>query len=789
MSDQELSAKEAYFREQALLDLSDDEQNFPDRSFKTLDRALADSKAMPPPKLLNQTSSFLGPTPKERKADFEAHTTTQRAAVRKYGHELNRLPTAPVLRHMNTFSVSKSQSGPNSECFGGKKLKKAGASPVSIGKDQELFYKQVGVVPRELKSGKNVKPAEQIKLEPAHKQLLQGKIVYFYPNDDISMVRRTRIHKAIQLGAAWVNRWRDDITHIMLDDASYTYSQLLRHLNRAGFHVRSLFCAVLIPLTAMQKNVVLVKFDPYVPQCIQFGTLLDPSAQRFTVKGAPPRNQRSQEETGHASTPSQTSLQIKPSKRQLDARGSQKTESLPTEESVTSPQPGPTVVDRVEDSFVLPSPEQTEYMNSKTMNRFDDALSQAIQEAKAFAHLPLDEDEETDSLTASSTDQDDSSGTDDEPVQIVSKPPNRFSVVSKASALRNKNALNLNTFQCMNPSVVGSSARNPNARTIQILEEMCKYYDQMQDTWRTLAYRKGVTTLKKQTTKITTAKQAAALPFIGSRLAEKIEEIVLTDGLRKLDSARADPLDSVLRLFLGVYGAGLVQANKWIQAGHRTLEDLGTKARLSENHKIGIEHYEDFNSRIPRAEVEAHGALVKDALKKIGDKFEATIMGSYRRGATDSGDIDMIITRPGASLASLRAVVFDELIPQLYKQNFLKASLATSRSEGRTGTKWHGASCLPSSKVWRRLDFLLVPEEEMGAALIYFTGNDIFNRSIRLLARKKNMRLNQRGLYKDVKRDRRGVKLNEGVLVEGRSEKRIFEVLGVPWREPHERIC
>jgi DNA polymerase IV len=87
------------------------------------------------------------------------------------------------------------------------------------------------------------------------------------------------------------------------------------------------------------------------------------------------------------------------------------------------------------------------------------------------------------------------------------------------------------------------------------------------------------------------------------------------------------------------------------------------------------------------------------------------------------------------------------------------------------------------------MDLLLVPEEEMGAALIYFTGNDIFNRSIRLLARKKNMRLNQKGLYKDVKRGRRGEKLNEGVLVEGRSEKKIFDVLGVPWREPHERIC
>ena len=545
-------------------------------------------------------------------------------------------------------------------------------------------------------------------------------------------------------------------------------------------------------LTPSKKRVTLVKFDPYVPQCIQFGRLLDPGAQRFTIKGAPQQSQPSQEaEPSQASAPSQTSLKIKPSRRQIAAQGSQKTESHPTEESVTStpPEAGAThdnTEDRVEDSFVMPSPDQTECEEAQAADHFNDALSQAIKEAKALAHLPLDEDEDAESPTASAADDGDDSGTDEEP---LAQPRKKFSVVSKASALRDKNTLNLNTFQCMDPGASGYTSRNPNARTIAILEEMCKHYDKMQDTWRTLAYRKGITTLKKQNTKITTARQAAALPFIGSRLADKIEEIVLTDHLRKLDNTRDDPLDAVLRLFLGIYGVGLVQANKWIQAGYRTLEDLQTKAKLTESHKIGIEHYEDFNSRIPRAEVEAHGVFVKSALRKIDKQFEATVMGSYRRGAKDSGDIDMIITRPGASLSTLSTVVFNELVPQLYKAGFLKASLATSRSNDPTGSKWHGASCLPLSKVWRRMDFLLVPEEEMGAALIYFTGNDIFNRSIRLLARKKNMRLNQRGLYKDVKRGKRGERLNEGVLVEGRSEKKIFEVLGVPWREPQERIC
>ncbi|KAJ4367636.1 hypothetical protein N0V83_007221 [Neocucurbitaria cava] len=541
------------------------------------------------------------------------------------------------------------------------------------------------------------------------------------------------------------------------------------------------------------KRVVLVKFDPYVPQCIQFGRVLDPSAQRFTVKGAPQRQPDQAAESSQSLPPSQTSLQIKPSRRQLAAQGSQRTDSHPTEESLAPTQPeieapDNEAVDRVEDSFTMSSPKQTERVDEQVADRFNDDLSQAIKEAKALAHLPLDEDEDAESPTASTADDGDESGRDDEPLELAPQPRKR-SVVSKASALRDKKTLNMNTFQCMDPGAGGYSSQNPNARTIQILEDMCRYYDQMQDTWRTLAYRKGITTLKKQHTKIATAKQAAALPFIGSRLADKIEEIVLTDRLRKLDNTKDDPLDAVLRLFLGIYGAGLVQANKWIQAGYRTLEDLQSKAKLTESHKVGIEHYNDFDSRIPRAEVEAHGAFVNSALRKIDARFEATVMGSYRRGAKDSGDIDMIITGPGATSSTLRTIVLDQLIPQLYKAGFLKASLATSRSNDSTGSKWHGASCLPTSKVWRRMDFLLVPEGEMGAALIYFTGNDIFNRSIRLLARKKGMRLNQRGLYKDVKRGRRGEKLNEGVLVEGRSEKKIFEILGVPWREPHERIC
>ena len=81
-----------------------------------------------------------------------------------------------------------------------------------------------------------------------------------------------------------------------------------------------------------------------------------------------------------------------------------------------------------------------------------------------------------------------------------------------------------------------------------------------------------------------------------------------------------------------------------------------------------------------------------------------------------------------------------------------------------------------------------------------------FNRSMRLLAHKKGLSLNQRGLWSGVFRDPKtrqktatGEVLlntfflytdrNAGVIIASRTEKEIFAALGVPWKEPHERSC
>jgi DNA polymerase IV len=334
-----------------------------------------------------------------------------------------------------------------------------------------------------------------------------------------------------------------------------------------------------------------------------------------------------------------------------------------------------------------------------------------------------------------------------------------------------------------------ATAGNPNARTIEILDEMAKYYDGMHDNWRTLAYRKAISALKKQPVHIATKEEAFKIRGIGERLATKIEEIAFTNRLRRLESTKDDPAHQIMQMFMHIYGVGHRQASTWFNAGFKTIEDLKAGAKLTDNQRIGIEHFNDFSQQIPREEVAEHHRIVQEAAQEVDPTIEATVMGSYRRGAANSGDIDILITKKNGTAAAVHSAFVDKLLPRLFEIKFLKVGLAKTSPNDVNGSKWHGASALPESPVWRRIDFLLVPWNEVGAALLYFTGNDIFNRSIRLLASKKGMRLNQRGLYRNVMRGRNREKITEGELVESQSEKKIFEILGVPWRPPHHRIA
>lgn len=576
------------------------------------------------------------------------------------------------------------------------------------------------------------KRGTDLKMVSEADQVFKGLQFYFVPNNIINGARRMRVEKAQQYGATWHPTWNPKVTHIILDKSN-TMAELHKFLK----------------VESLPPETIVVNED-YTSDCITWRALSDPLAPRFAAKGAkkPPPMADLTKAPASSNSPEVKAV-TKAAKVQTPET------PLGDEDAPRALNNAPHTTERVADSF---GPVET-----------TEELDQAIKQAKALADIALDEDDDKD-------EGEDEHGSD-------SEKNNELKLLKQR---KNKITSNQDKFQCMQKHT-GEKSESPNLATINILEEMVKYYTQTRDEWRSRAYRQAISTLRNHHSKICTREEALALPRIGPRLAVKIEEIAFTNRLRRLDNAKAEPSDEILQNFMGIYGAGRVHATKWVQQGYTTRDELLEKAELPENQRVGIMHYEDFQQRIPRAEVDQHGQIVRRELQRIDPLFDVIVGGSFRRGALDSGDIDCLITRPNTGPDHLRAVVLEQLVPKLTEQGFIQCGLATTDKDD--GSKWHGASCVPGSKIWRRIDLLLVPSDELGAALIYFTGNDIFNRSLRLLASTKGLRLNQRGLFKDVMRGPQRVRLTQGTLVEGKDEKKIFAALGVPWRPPEHRIC
>lgn len=639
------------------------------------------------------------------------------------------------------------------------------------------------------KKGKKRK-RESIDLRPESEQIFKGLQFYYIPNDDIAPARRLRICKAREFGALWV-REPSTATHVIVDKG-IAYGDVKKVLGGGG-ETRA------------------VVNEEYPIDCIRFRCLLDHRQKKYRVPGQPLEEETDGENEVIVAVAEQLtrlnelpdSLKLKPEHRSSKKWAYITDPDTPLGSNDGSRDAG--LVGKAAD--VTPSVESQSIsleVEEKTLHLADvagksrehgnDELSQCITMLQEFKDLPLDndEDDESPSVTNQSqqhSDEEELSGSDLE--EQISK------TVKDHARTRNKATRFEDQFACNQGGLQNADANNPNFRTIEVLQRMADYYDRVNDHWRTTGYRKAISTLKRHGVKITSEEEAFKLPHIGQRIAQKIEEIATTNELRRLKYAEQEPADSALQLFLQIYGVGTKQAQQWLAKGYRTLDDLRTKAKLTPSQRIGIDHLGDLNSRIPRQEVEALGAYVKRAAAKVDPSVELIIGGSYRRGSSSSRDVDFIVTKPDTKCVDQLRAPFTELIRMLTDDGFLTACLASFRCRSN-GSKFHGCCVLPQTEgiddenyrpVWRRIDFLLVPETELGAALIYFTGNDIFNRSMRLLASKKGMRLNQRGLYRNCLRGRAREKVTTGELVEGRCERRIFELLGVQWREPSERWC
>ncbi|XP_029788286.1 DNA polymerase lambda isoform X3 [Suricata suricatta] len=278
------------------------------------------------------------------------------------------------------------------------------------------------------------------------------------------------------------------------------------------------------------------------------------------------------------------------------------------------------------------------------------------------------------------------------------------------------------------------------------------------------------------------AQEAFSIPGIGKRMAEKITEILESGHLRKLDHISESV--PVLELFSNIWGAGAKTARMWYQQGFRTLEDIRSQASLTTQQTIGLKHYDDFLERIPREEAAEIEQTVRESAQAFNPGLLCVACGSYRRGKATCGDVDVLLTHPdGRSHQG----VFSRLLDSLRQRGFLTDDLVSQEENGQQ-QKYLGVCQLPGpGHRHRRLDIIVVPYSEFACALLYFTGSAHFNRSMRALAKTKGMSLSEHALSTAVVRDSRGLKVGSGRVLPTPTEKDVFRLLGLPYREPAER--
>ncbi|KAK7448434.1 hypothetical protein VKT23_013697 [Stygiomarasmius scandens] len=312
------------------------------------------------------------------------------------------------------------------------------------------------------------------------------------------------------------------------------------------------------------------------------------------------------------------------------------------------------------------------------------------------------------------------------------------------------------------------------------------------DKFRVYGYTRAISSLRKCGYRIRNYQDAIVLPGVGTKTAQKISEIIATGDLRRLHHELSGETQ-IITLFTGIYGVGTVTAYDWYNKGARTLVDLTSRKydiKLSAAQRIGIQYYDDINSRMPREEARTIFELIKPIALSIDPKLFVEIMGSYRRGKANCGDIDILITRDDSDGKTHQGVLH-RLLKKLHAANILTEDLTLPDESDDFETCYRGLCHVPGVEGARRrrIDFLTTAWKSRGAALLYYTGDGLFNRSMRLKANSMGYSLNQRGLYKNVirKPGKRTEKLDKGVIMASETEQEIFEILGVPWQEPHER--
>jgi DNA polymerase (family 10) len=296
-----------------------------------------------------------------------------------------------------------------------------------------------------------------------------------------------------------------------------------------------------------------------------------------------------------------------------------------------------------------------------------------------------------------------------------------------------------------------------------------------EDSFRIRSYRNAASAIESYPEAVAAilrdpAKKVTDIPGIGKGIASVLEELDQRGSFERRDQMLELYPPTALEL-LKIQGLGPKSIRTiWEQYRVSTidgLEKLCQEHKLRELPRMGAKLEEKVLRSIAGYRQRAGRFLLSFAqnvadelasdLGKVPGVSKVTPAGSLRRGKDTVGDIDLLITGPGAEQA-LEAFIKHPKVHEVLGRGANKASVKF----GLEGIQ---------------VDLRALPEEHYGAALQYFTGSKEHSVALRGRAQKMGLTLSEYSL----------ARVDSKKPVASATEEEVYKALGLAWIPPELR--
>ena len=318
---------------------------------------------------------------------------------------------------------------------------------------------------------------------------------------------------------------------------------------------------------------------------------------------------------------------------------------------------------------------------------------------------------------------------------------------------------------------------NINKDLANIFKKMAAIYEFLDDEFRARAYWRAahiIEDLPDDVRNYVKEGKIYSIKGIGPSISSKIIEYIREGKISKYEELKKQIPEDFIEL-IDLQGIGPKTLKKiYEKLGIKTKEELiqalkdgrveqleGFGSKKVEKMLKAIQLYEISKRRMLLWDALQISRYIEDQLRKLKEVKFIETAGSIRRRKATVGDIDILAVADEKD--ALKIMEHFASLPEV-KEILVKGAKKTS-------------VIFKTEKQETQVDLRIFRENEIGAALQYFTGSKQHNVHLREIAKENKLKINEYGVYK----------VDTGEKIAGETEESVYKAVGMDWIPPEMR--